>query len=411
MEDDSDLQKKAIIGEPSAVAIYKKDIEDYLRANKKTEAWYPEWYTDLVDAIYHENWGLAGLAEFFTDKYSDSSSAKIRGQDIFFLINGKQHRMPQKINKARRDKLQHALCMANDKTRYDEPSHEVYMVDGSRVTIYTDKMTPPDADAIIIRRYVVPEYSFEAQAERKTISYDMIEFFKLLVKLRYSTVISGAVRTAKTTMLSTMLSYIDKTLEGVLVQTDLEIRIEKILDGAPVITILADDDKLKSVVKQLMRSDCDWMVFGEARDALSLYTALEIGSTGTRGMMLTFHDKDPREVPRDIAIRIVGEMQGGVDIYTEKVAKTFDYIMHFIQLKDKSQKRLSAIYELTYDRENRQAVTKQICKYMPATDDWQWKYILDTYKEEEGDTEDEEALKLYKEELQRLATNHPAVGW
>ena len=43
---------------------------------------YPPWHKSLADAIYHVTWGLAGLSEWFSADFAESSSAKIIGDTI-----------------------------------------------------------------------------------------------------------------------------------------------------------------------------------------------------------------------------------------------------------------------------------------------------------------------------------------
>ena len=57
-------QRKAIIGVDAEVRFFKNKIEDYLKAHNLQQEWFPSWYKNLVDAIFHENWGLSGVAEW-----------------------------------------------------------------------------------------------------------------------------------------------------------------------------------------------------------------------------------------------------------------------------------------------------------------------------------------------------------
>ena len=88
--------------------LFKNKINDYLKTNNLQQEWHPSWYKNIDEAIFHENWGLAGVAEWIdgeSKELKESSSAKIIGNNIFFLINGKSVLMPQKISDERRDQL------------------------------------------------------------------------------------------------------------------------------------------------------------------------------------------------------------------------------------------------------------------------------------------------------------------
>ena len=100
---------------------------------------------------------------------ANSSSAKIIGENMFFLENGRMALKPQKISKERREQLVKAFLLLTPEERMDKTYHETYLLDGTRVTIFTTPMAKAGQDAIIFRRYVIPQLSFEEQARRHTI--------------------------------------------------------------------------------------------------------------------------------------------------------------------------------------------------------------------------------------------------
>ncbi|MGD9678947.1 MAG: hypothetical protein AB7V16_11455, partial [Vulcanibacillus sp.] len=143
-ESSLERQKRAIIGYTNEVSFYKDKISEYLKQNNLFDLWYPEWYPNLVEAIFHDNWGIAGIYEWL---YSDdpklkySSSAKIIGEKIYFLIDGKQVLQKQTISKERRERLKRALILSDPKKRINDKYTEVFMLDGTRITIYGDNIT------------------------------------------------------------------------------------------------------------------------------------------------------------------------------------------------------------------------------------------------------------------------------
>ncbi len=398
------IQKKAIIGYENEVSYFKSRIREFILKNGAEQAAFPDWYESLEDGIYQENWGLAGASEWFTAKYSESSSAKIIGDRIYFLEEGQMCLKPQRISKERREQLIRAFLLLTPEERLDKESHEVYMLDGTRVTIYGGSLTKKGQDVIIFRRYIIPNYSFEEQAARGTIPGDSIPLFKTMVSLGFNIAFTGAVRTAKTTFLSTWQSYEDRSLEGVLVETDPEIPIHTLMPDAPILQLIADNDKLKYLSKNLLRSDADYFILAEARDGIALDTAVKVASKGTRRMKITFHAREPLDFCYDVAFEIVKSLGGDLDSIARKVAISFDYIFHFIQLKNKNQKRLKSIYELSLDRSSQQIVMKQICAYDQKSDDWHWEYSIGEDKQKLGEEENYQALDAFHTALERLAS-------
>ncbi len=399
------VQKNAIIGYEKEVAYFKNKIEDIVLQRRCEKTPFPGWYASLTDAVYHENWGLAGMAEWFGEMYSQSSSAKIIGERIYFLKDGVMHKMPQKISTDRRKQLIRALLMLTPMERLDKDFHEVYMLDGTRITIFKSNMVKENQDVIIFRRYIIPRYSFEEQAKRHTIPEEAIPLFKSMVKLGYNVAFTGAVRTAKTSFLSTWQSYENPLLEGVMVETDPEIPLHKMMPDAPIVQIIADNDKLKSVTKNLLRSDSDYVIMAEAREGVALDTALKIASKGTRRMKITFHSRNPMDFPYDVAEEITKSMGGDIMHIARRAAASFDYIFHFIQLADKSQKRLRGIYEIGYDRERKEIAINRICRYDHQKDAWKWKYKISRDKYESGMEEDRAEFKIFSRLLKNLELN------
>lgn len=398
-------QKKAIIGYESEVSFFKDNIQEYLKNNNLTDAWFPSWYDNLIDAIYHENWGLAGLAAW--KNYPESSSAKIIGERIYFLIDGKVTLQPQRISLERFKQLRKALLLNDPKKRLDQEYSEVYMLDGTRIAIYDEGLAKDTQPSIVFRRYIIPEYTFEEQVKRGTIPEDIIPMFKSMIKIGFNVAFVGAVRTSKTTFLQTWQSYENPSLEGLMIETDPEIPLHKLMSDAPIMQLVADGDKLRELAPKLLRSDNDYMIVAEARDGVAFHIAVETTNKGTRRSKLTAHLTRAVDFPYAVAEMIVNEYGGSLYSTILKVAKNFNYVFEFIQLQDKSKKRLKSIYEISYNPLNHEVIFYQICKYRFETDDWIFSYNVSEDKEIIGVEENPEALKIFKEELKKLSEKYP----
>ncbi|MDR1136320.1 MAG: CpaF/VirB11 family protein [Clostridiales Family XIII bacterium] len=397
------VQKRAIIGYRKEVTYFKNKITTLIRKYKAETTPYPAWYVSLADAVYHEKWGMAGMAEWFGEKHLESSSAKIIGDRVYFLENGTMTLKPQQISLARREQMTRAFLLLTPDERLDREFHEIYLLDGTRVTIFRGVLTKPSQDVIIFRRYIIPNYSFEEQALRGTIPAESVGLFKDMVRIGYNVAFCGPVRSAKTTFLSTWQSYEDSTLEGVMVETDPEIPLHRLMPEAPVVQLIADQDKLKNISKNLLRSDADYFVLAEARDGIALDTALRMARKGSRRMKITFHTKDPMSFADDMAVEIVRMMGGELRDTAQRVASSFDYIFHFIQLKMKNQKRLRGIYEMSFMHESREIRMTEICRYRYGDDKWEWNYHIGQDKRETGLEEDQEAFESFERGLRRIA--------
>lgn len=398
-----EIQKKAMIGYQNEVAYMKEKIQHYLCELQIEDTEVPPWYESLIDGIYHENWGLAGIAEWFSPKYGRSSSAKVIGERIYFLEDGVMTLKVQSVSAVRREQLLRTLLLLTPEERMNQPFHEVYLLDGTRVTIFSRMMTKQDQDVIIFRRYVVPRYRFEEQAQRGTIPHRAVPLLEAMTGLGFNVVFTGAVRSAKTTFLATWQSYEDPKLEGVLVETDPEIPLHLLMPEAPIVQLLADGGRLDGIVKNLLRSDADYVIFAEARDGQALDTAVRIASKGTKRMKMTFHTRSPLDFPLDAALEITKFRSVSLELMMKKIASSFDFIFHFVQLKDKGCKRLSSIYQMELNPESQEICMEPICLYDFQRDKWNFFDRISLAKKEYACIENKEAYMCFSGILSELA--------
>ena len=190
-------------------------------------------------------------------------------------------------------------------------------------------------------------------------------------------------------------------------ETDPEIPLHALMPSAPIVQLLADNERLKTISKNLLRSDADYFILAEARDGKALDTAVKIASKGTKRMKMTFHTRNPLDLPGEIASEIVKTEGGQWETTRLKVAESFDYIFHFVQLADKSQKRLRGIYEMGLTEDRKEVYVEPICLYDYERDDWSWRNHLGEEKQQLGLEENRESLKKMKEILANLVKAHP----
>ena len=402
-----EIQKKAIIGCEREKTFFKTRILEIVSSMGADKTAFPPWYSDLADAVYHENWGLSGLAEWFSPRFEKSSSAKIVADRIYFMDGGRMRLMPQRVERSRLDQMIRAFLLLSLRERMDRSYYETYLLDGTRVTIYTEPMAKADQPCVVLRRYLIPELSFEEQALRGTIPYGAIPLFKAMVQIGFNVVFIGAVRTAKTTFLSTWQSCEDPSLEGVMVETDPEIPLHRILPGAPVMQLIADGEALKGISKNLLRSDADYFILAEARDGIALDTAVRLAAKGTKRMKMTFHSRRPESFALEAATEIVKATGGDLGLTMRLVAQSFDYIFHFTSPgPDRSVKKLESIYQISC-RADGSAEYVPVCRYSHEKDCWTFTDHIGEDKLQYARISSLEGLKKMRTALAELSAMGP----
>ncbi|MBQ6088571.1 MAG: ATPase, partial [Firmicutes bacterium] len=197
------MEKRAIMGYPEEVSQVKDSIRKIIE-EKGFEDSFPPWYKSAEDAVFNDLFGLSGIAPWAydeTEEYRNSSSAKLIGDRLYCLIDGKSVLQPQRIGKERREQLKRALLMATPRERLESGFHEVYLRNGIRVTIFSGDRTKPDQDIMVFRKYVLNDMKFEDLAKLGTIPKESVELFKHMVNAGFNVIFAGPVRSGKTTFL------------------------------------------------------------------------------------------------------------------------------------------------------------------------------------------------------------------
>lgn len=381
-QEEANMQKNAIIGDRKAAGKLRGDIQDKLTALNILSSDYPSCYRNLTDAVFHELFGLSSLAAWandYTPEYARSSSAKIIGDEIYCLIDGKSVLQPQRLPKARRDQLRQALLMAYPKENIAKGHNEVYLKrdDGNiiRATLLSDKFTQKGKDAMVFRKYLLSDsdaLKFEILSGYGTFPKECCDLFRDMVKCGYNVIMSGEVRSGKTTFLQTYQHYEDPTLEATTVSTDEETDYSKVTKG-PLIQIIADEDDLKQMEKTLKRLDSNYIIMSEMRTAMEYKFYLGITNMGTRRCKCTIHDNDASSFPRKMATEVVSSFGGDLQATIAQIYTNVDFVFEMFEVPtDRSKKRLKGIVEFRYDKERDLCLAHRICKYDAKTDTWCW---------------------------------------
>ena len=370
-------EKKALMGYEAEAAFYKARIKAIIDEKRYGQAVPPPWYRSLEDGVFHEIYGLAGLAPWAYDedeKYRESSSAKIIGDRMYCLIDGKSQLQPQKISLERREKLKRTLLLASPRERMENGFHEIYLHNGIRITIFSGERTKKGEDIMVFRKYVLREHSFESLVKLKTIPAEAVSLFRTMIRAGFNVLFAGAVRSGKTHFMQVWQSMEDPSFEGLAIATDPETPWHTLMPDAPIMQLIADGSDLENIGKSILRGDNDYVLIEEMRDACAYRIALEITSTGTRRSKATIHDNSAVNIPYKMASKICEKYGGNLQSTVAQVFQNFDFVFEFAQLpENRAVKKLKGISELRYDKERDMVSVHEICRYDFEKECWQWK--------------------------------------
>ncbi len=403
---------KAIQGNKLEMTYYINKISKLLEEKHLSDEWYPGWYKNLSEAVFHESYGYAGIAEWMDDQgdYKDSPACKIIGENIFFEINGSLVSQPQTISPERFLTLRNML-IATDPTQVAYKAYHELRVNGKRISIYHKGIAKEGQSSMVFRRYLDNVYTLEEQAERHTIPKESIPLLKNLNSCGFNIAITGPPKVGKTTILEILLSMKNPKREGVLIESSDEIQGHKRLQGAPLMQLVPTKEYEDVVISTAKRSDVDYVVIGEARNGKYMDIFVDSANMGTRDGLYSLHTMETIDFPFDVADKLTRECGGDLGCNMIKVAKSVHYIINMFKLpSDKGQKRLKGIWEMRYDNENLKITMHQICKYRPRTDDWVWSYDIGPDKREIAEEENWTAFEELEKILKKLAEESPNQG-
>ncbi len=392
-------EKRAIIGYEDASEYYKDRIREILAEAVLTPmSVLPPWYESLEEGIFAELYGLAGLAPWAYDKtkeYKQSSSAKLIGDRLYCLIDGKSVLQPQRIPAKRREQLKRALLLATPRERLEMGFHEIYLHNGIRISIFSGDRTKDGQDVMVFRKYVLRELTFEKMSELGSIPSESVELFKSMVKIGFNVLFTGQVRAGKTAFMQCWQRYEDVNLEGLAIATDPETPWHELMPKAPIMQIVADGKELQLVSKSLLRGDNDYILLEEMRDAYSYKLGLDITSIGTMRSKATIHSGSAEDIPYKMASAIMAEFGGDFKGLVSQVFRNWHYVFEFYQIpEDRGRKRLKSISEYRYDIHSDRVSIHTICSFDEEEGKWLWKYHMGEDKKKMAKIQPDEFKKM-----------------
>ena len=215
------------------------------------------------------------------------------------------------------------------------PTVDARLPDGTRLHAVLPPVSPSGTliSLRVARRRV---FALEELAERGTVVPVVARALRGLVSARASFLVTGGTGTGKTTVLSTLLSEVDRRERIVLVEDSGELRP----DHPHVVRLEArwvnvegrGEVDLRTLVRQALRMRPDRLVVGEVRGAevVDLLSALNTGHDGGCG---TVHANDCAALPARVeALALAAGL--GREAAHSQLASGVDAVVHLVRARD-----------------------------------------------------------------------------
>ncbi len=235
--------------------------------------------------------------------------------------------------------------------RIDEsvPMVDARLADGSRV----NAIIPPlalDGPILSIRRFAVDPYELEDMINFKTLSPEIGELIRGIVKARLNVLISGGTGTGKTTLLNVLSRFIPNNERVVTIEDSAELQLKQEhvvrLETRPANIEGKGEVTQKDLVRNSLRMRPDRIIVGEVRgvEVVDMFQAM---NTGHDGSLTTVHANSPRDALMRLETLVA---ISGFNIPNEAIRRyissALNLIIHLARLVDGSRKIIS-IQEIT----------------------------------------------------------------
>ena len=234
--------------------------------------------------------------------------------------------------------------------RIDEssPMVDARLKDGSRVNV----IIPPlalDGPVLSIRRFAVELLTIQDLIRLNTLTAEIAEVLRAIVRARLNVLISGGTGSGKTTLLNLLSGFIPETERIVTIEDSAELQLHQPhvvrletrpsnIEGRGAIT-------QRDLVRNSLRMRPDRIIIGEVRGAESL-DMLQAMNTGHDGSLTTVHANSPRDALSRIENMV--SMSGvtfPIPALRAQIGSALDILIH-IERQEDGMRRLVSLQEV-----------------------------------------------------------------
>lgn len=223
------------------------------------------------------------------------------------------------------------------------PIVDTRLSDGSRVNI----VLPPvavDGGVLSIRKFARGLMTMEELMATGSLSEEIQNFLKTVVKAGYNIFISGGTGCGKTTFLNALAEYIPADERVITIEDSAELQLQQVphlvrlearsanLEGRLEVTI-------RDLVRTSLRMRPDRIIVGECRGAEAL-EVLQAFHTGHDGSLSTGHANSTKDMLARLETMVLMGSDIPLQAVRQQIASGIDLMIHLGRMRDKSRKVL-----------------------------------------------------------------------
>lgn len=282
------------------------------------------------------------------------------------MINGPDHIFIEKAGRLYRSELrfesqeqlqnviQQIVADCNRVVNEASPIVDARLRNGSRVNVVLNPVAL-NGPIVTIRRFPDKPIMMEDLIAYGSVTKEVCEWLRKLVRAKYNIMISGGTGSGKTTFLNALSYYIPEDERVITIEDNAElqilglpnlVRMEKRnanVEGCSEITI-------RDLIRTSLRMRPDRIVVGEVRGG-EAFDMMQCMNTGHDGSMSTGHANSCEDMLSRLENMILMGMEIPLTAIRQQIASGIDIIVHLGRLRDKSRKVLEITEVLGFEHD------------------------------------------------------------
>ncbi len=324
-------------------------LEEQVR--KEVDLYFGEKYVSiedkalLIDQIFSSIRGFGLLDTIIND--DTVTEVMINGpEEIFIEKSGKLIELEERFESEEKlqDVIQRIVALAGREVNQANPIVDTRLPDGSRVNV----VLPPislKGSIVTIRKFSKEPMTVEKLIQYGSITPEIAEVLKLLVRAKYNIFICGGTGSGKTTFLNAISNFIPSDERVITIEDSAELQIANVdnlvsLETRNANTAGVGAITIRDLIKSALRMRPDRIVVGEVRGAEAL-DMLQAMNTGHDGSLSTGHANSTRDMLSRLETMVLTGAEGlPLDAVRQQIASAVDIIVHLSRLRDRSRKTM-----------------------------------------------------------------------
>jgi pilus assembly protein CpaF len=324
-----------------------EELEDAIRrtVDGRMEGAYCaiEQRVSIVRQVYSQIRGFGLLDSIMTD--DSITEIMINGhENIFIERDGALERLDMSFESRRKleDVIHRVVGLAGREVNQSSPIVDTRLPDGSRVSV----VLPPVAlcgPTMTVRKFSKAPMTAERLIRLGSITPELAEKLRLLVRAKYNILISGGTGAGKTTFLNALSNYIPKHERIITIEDSAELRLNGLDNLVRLETRNSNASgvgriTIQELIRTSLRMRPERIVVGEVRggEALDMLQAM---NTGHDGSLSTGHANSARDMLSRLETMVLQGASGlPLEAIRQQIASAVDILIHLSRVRDGSRK-------------------------------------------------------------------------